>query len=109
MTRGTTRLINKALMRPLMIGGVEKRLVVANALLSFPLVASTHFHFPAVFLGVVFFIALHFVLIRVSKWDPHLGKLVKRCTRYSMNAYFPAKSHPLMTDFWKIKTVSRPW
>jgi len=106
--RGTVIVVNKALMR-LMIGGVEKRLVFANALLSFPLVASTHFHFPACLLGFGFFIAMHFVLLLISKSDPNLGKLFKRSTRYSLRAYFPAKSHPLMTEIWKIKTVSRPW
>lgn len=109
MTRGTIIVVNKALMRPLMIGGVEKRLVFANALLSFPLLASTHFHFPACLLGFIFFIGMHFVLLLVSKHDPYLGKLFKRSTRYSLRAYFPAKSHPLMTEIWSIKTVSRPW
>lgn len=109
MTRGTISVVNKALMRPLMIGGVEKRLVFANAFLSFPLFASTHFHFPACLLGLGFFMAMHFMLLLVSKSDPYLGKLFKRSTRYSLRAYFPAKSHPLMTDIWPIKTVSRPW
>lgn len=109
INQGTVRVVNKALMRPIMIGGIEKRLAVANALLSFPLIASTHFNFPAVFLGVFFFIAMHFVLLMVSKSDPYLGKLFKRSTRYSMRSYFPAKSHPLMTELWKIKTVTRPW
>lgn len=109
MTRGTIKVVNKALMRPLMIGGVEKRLVFANALLSFPLAASTHFQFPACLVGFIFFNVMHFLLLLVSKSDPYLGKLFKRSTRYSLRTYFPAKSHPLMTEIWPINTVSRPW
>jgi len=106
--RGTILPVNKALTRPIMIAGVEKRLCLGNVLLSFPLVASTHFHLPACLVGVVFFIVVHFMLMLVSKNDPHLGKLFKRSTRYSLRAYFPEKSHPLMIAIWKIKTVSRP-
>lgn len=109
MTRGTCLPVNKALMRPLMIGGVEKRFVLLNALLSFPLVASTHFHFPACFIGVLFFIGMHCIFLRVSKSDPHVGKLFKRSTRYSKQGYFPAKSHPSLQEVGKVNTVKRPW
>ena len=100
--------VNKSTIRPLMIAGVEKRLVFGNALLSFPLIASTHFHIPVCFIGVGFFIIVHVVLMWVSKHDPYLGKLFRRSTRYSIRPYFPAKSHPLMFNFWKVNTVSRP-
>lgn len=109
MARGTIGSVNKALIRPLMMAGVEKRLALLNALLSFPLIAATHFRIPACFIGIGFFIALHFLLVLVSKSDPHLGKLFKRSTRYSWRSCFPAKSHPSMTSVFKIKTVSRPW
>ncbi len=109
MARGTIIPVNKALIRPLMVAGVEKRLAVLNALISFPLVAATHFHLPTCFIGVGVYVLIHFLLVLVSKSDPHLGKLVKRSTRYLWRSYFPAKSHPSMTSLFKIKTVSRPW
>ena len=107
--RGTVQYVNKAMTRPLMIAGVEKKLALGNALLAFPLVAATHFRLPACLLGVVFYIVMHFILLLVSKSDPLLGNLFKRSTRYSLRPYFPAKSHPLMTEIYKIKTVSRPF
>ena len=107
--RGTPIIVNKAMMRPMMIANVEKRLVMVNALLSFPLVAATHFHFPAVFLGIGFFLISHFILIRVSKYDPMLGQLIKRSTRYAWRSYFPAVSHPNFKPSGKIKSLSRPW
>ena len=107
--RGTLTPINKASIRPLLIAGVEKRFVMVNALLSFLLVAGTHFHLPACLIGVGFFGVMHFLLAMINKRDPHLGQIIKRASRYSLRSYFPAKSHPLMLDLWAIKTVSRPW
>ncbi len=109
MTKGTLYHVNKATARPILIAGVEKRLSVANALLSFPLVASAHFHLPASLIGVVFFIAMQFLLRIVSKNDPMLATLFKRSTGYSFKPYFPAKSHPLRHKIPSVKSVSRPW
>ncbi|MCH9770126.1 MAG: VirB3 family type IV secretion system protein [Gammaproteobacteria bacterium] len=97
--------INKALMRPLLIGGVEKRLCLFNGLLSFPLIAATHFHFPSCLLGVGLFGVLHIMLRWVSKSDPYIGILIQRSTRYSIRSYFPARSHPLQLNFWPIRSV----
>ena len=74
--RGTPMPINKAMMRPIMIANVEKRFVLVNALLSFPLVAATHFHFPEALLGVVFFVIIHLILTQISKYDPLLGQII---------------------------------
>lgn len=106
--RGTALPVNKAMIRPVMIGGVEKHLALLNALLSFPLVAATHFDLPWCFLGLLFYAVFHVILRMISKYDPQLGKLFQRSTRYSIKSYFPAKSHPSAIDIWKIQTVSRP-
>ncbi len=104
----TTLPVNKAMIRPVMIAGVEKRLALLNALLSFPLIAATHFHLPWCFLGLGFYGVMHIVFRMITKADPLLAHLFKRSTRYSIKAYFPAKSHPSMTSCWKIITLSRP-
>lgn len=106
--RGTTVPINKAMIRPVMMAGVEKQLALLNALLCFPLIAATHFQLPWCFLGLMFYVLMHVVFQLISKNDPHLGRLFKRSTRYSIKAYFPAKSHPSMMAIWKITTISRP-
>lgn len=103
--RGTVLPVNKAMMRPLMIGGVEKHLALFNALLSFPLIAATHFHLPWCFLGLFFYAGMHALLRIISKQDPQIGKLFQRSTRYCVKSYFPAKSHPSMVEMWKIKSV----
>ena len=109
MAKGTVYMVNKATIKPLLIAGVEKRLAMGNALISFPLVASAHFHMPASLIGVFFFVVLQMLLRIVSKQDPLIATLFKRSTRYSIRPYFPAKSHPLMCSFLPIKSVARPW
>lgn len=104
---GTVRYVNKAMMRPLLIGGVEKRLMLMNSLLSFALVAATHFHFPVCLMGVGLFIVLHIVFRFISKHDPQVMTLFKRSTRYIVRPYFPAKSHAVMLEIWPVNSISR--
>lgn len=108
MARGTILPVNRAMLRPIMIAGVEKRLALLNAMLAFPLIAATHLHMPAALVGGVLYGVLHFGFVLISKNDPHLGKVLKRSTRYCVRPYFPAHSHPQQADVWKIKSVSRP-
>ena len=108
MARGTILPVNRALIRPIMVAGVEKRFALLNAMIAFPLIAATHLHVPACLVGVLLYGFLHFVFVLISKNDPHLGKVLKRSTRYCVRPYFPAHSHPLQTDIWKIRSVSRP-
>ncbi len=106
--RGATLPINKAMIRPVMIAGVEKQLDLLNALLSFPLIAATHFQLPWCFLGLMFYVLMHVMFQLISKNDPQLGRLFKRSTRYSIKAYFPAKSHLIMMAIRQINTIPRP-
>lgn len=108
MARGTVMPINRSMIKPILIGGVEKRLMMGNVLLSFPLIAATHFSLPAALFGVLFFIVLHGLLMLVSKSDPYMATLFRRSTRYSIRAYFSAHSSPLMTEIWPIRSISTP-
>ena len=107
--RGTIKEVNKSLLRPLLIAGVEKRLMLANAALCFPLVAATKLHFPACLVGFGVFALIHCVLIVVAKHDPNLGQVIRRATRYIAQSYYPARSHPQKINVRPIKTVARPW
>lgn len=97
--------INKAMLRPLLIAGVEKRLVVFNSVLCFPLVAATHLHFPSCLIGIMLFVVLHRLLVIVSKYDPQLGFLIKRASRYAWRPFYLAKSHPNKTDIRSVKSI----
>jgi len=101
-----THLINKAMMRPLLILGVEKRLFFCNGLLSFALIISTHLQIPICLTGVVFFALTHFILRQVTQYDPYFGLLFKRSTRYMVQSYFPDKSHPMVNTYGRVHSVS---
>ena len=103
--KGTMYRVNEALSKPILFGGVEKRLMFINAIFSFDIVLSAHFHAQALF-GIVFFMVVHFLLRMVSKHDPMLGTLFRRGTRYMRNAYFPATSHALHLDVTPVKSVA---
>ncbi len=97
--------INKAMLRPLLIAGVEKRLLVLSSVLCFPLVAATHLHFPSCLIGIVLFVVLHRLLMKVSKHDPQLGLLIKRASRYAWKPFYYAKSHPSVIDVRPVKSL----
>ncbi len=97
--------INKAMLRPLLVAGVEKRLVVLNSVLCFPLVAATHFHFPSCLMGIVLFVVLHRLFVVASKYDPHLSLLIKRASRYAWKPFYHAKSHPNKTDLRAVQSI----
>lgn len=91
---GTPYRLNRATVKPLLIAGVEKRLMMLNVLFNFPLVAAGHFHCSAVSVGIGCFIVFHLLFMPLSKTDPHFAKVFKRNTRYAFRAYFPALGHP---------------
>jgi type IV secretory pathway TrbD component len=103
--RGTVLTVNRALHRPMLIAGVEKRLAIANALLSFPLIAATHFKIPACFIGIIIYCIVHAILIKLSAFDPEIGLLFKRSTRYLSPHFFPAISHAHHTNLRKVNTL----
>ena len=99
------RSINTALMRPVLIAGAEKKLVIANALLSFLLINASAFHFPAVLLGIFSFMAGHVLLVLLAKHDPIVGALFKASMRYQAKRYYPARSRVCYRHLPSIKTV----
>ncbi len=107
--RGTIKPINKATLRPLLIAGVEKRLLLLNATLCFPLIAATRLKMPAVFIGVMLFAVIHLCLIKVSKYDPQIGLVFKRATRFSFKPFFPAMAHVSHQSTRKVMTLSKLW
>ena len=106
--KGTVHPTNRALIRPILIGGVERRLVFLNGLLSFPLIAATHFRLPAALLGIGFFVGFHVLLILVTKYDPCMGSIFKRNTRYIRQQYYPARSHVLFSSGWAVQSITLP-
>jgi len=99
--------INQALMQPVLIFGVERRLFIVNALIAFQLVAATRLSFPAAFVGLAFFIVLHIVLKILTARDPHFAALIKRSTRYSLPPFFSARSDARYQSRHRVSTLPR--
>ena len=100
--------INTALQAPILFAGVEKRLMLLNALLCFPLIAASHFHLASIWLAVLLFIVLHSLFIILTQYDPMMAVIFKRATRYVLYPFFPAVSHPSQLSSYPILTVTRP-
>jgi len=104
---GVVTSIPHALVKPMLIMGVEKRLMLINAMTSFLLVASTRLQLPASLLGVAFFVMMHALLAMLAKYDPYMGVLFRRATRYSLQAYYPAVASVYAERALPVETVSR--
>lgn len=103
--RGTPHVVNQALSRPLLIGGVEKSLVMVNAMITYLLLAASHFHYLADIVGAVVCLILHSLMRMISKHDPFFATIIRRNGRYWKRPYFPAKSHPSQTATWPVYSV----
>lgn len=83
-------MVNKSLSRPILIFGVHKKWISMNALLSFPLLAASHFRFPAVFLGLGLFIVMHFITKMLTNYDVYLAELIKQNMQFNLTKFYPA-------------------
>ncbi len=104
--RGTVVDVNRALLRPILFAGVEKRLMMINILVCFPLVAMTHFKLPACFLGGILFSMLHLLFCHINRDDPHVANLLKRSSRFFWQGYYPPLSHARHIPLRTVKTLS---
>lgn len=106
--RGTISNVNTAMAKPLLYTGVERSLLMANAMICFPMIAATYLQLPACLFGFALFALNHILLTQLSQHDPIFASIIKRYTRYCMQHYFPARSHPSQTKAWPTETVVRP-
>lgn len=104
--RGTLVDVNRALLRPILLAGVEKRLMMANILLCFPLVAMTHFNIIVCLFTSILFGILHLLCQAINRDDPHVSNLLKRFSRYCWQGYYPPLSHVHHQPFYVVKTIS---
>ncbi len=83
-------MVNKALSRPILVFGVHKKWISMNFLISFPLLAASHFRFPAVFIGVGLFIVMHFITKILTNYDVYLAALIKQNMKFNLTKFYPA-------------------
>jgi len=105
--RGTPQSVNRAMIRPILLLGVEKRLAIANFALFGMFVECSRLHLSAVVISILLFGMTHFLLTRVSKSDPHMANIFVRYKRYAKPSFFPAKSYATTHKTRPIETVTR--
>jgi type IV secretory pathway TrbD component len=83
--------IHQSFLRPLLMLGAERELVILSAILSAMLVFSLANAYFAV-LGILFWLSSVAVLQRLAKIDPQISRVYVRHVRY--RNYYPASGHP---------------
>lgn len=92
--RGTIHTVNRAIHRPILIGGVEKSLFFGNSFALYLLIAASRMHVVPSLIALMGFLVMHAILRTVSKHDPFTAVIFRRAIRYLKRPYYPAVSHP---------------
>lgn len=100
--------VNTALNAPLLIMGVEKRLMLMNILITFLLLAAGHFHLTVCAVAGSLFVALHRIGMRLTQLDPNIALIFKRTTRYLKQSHYPAIGSPQAQFSWDVQSITRP-
>ena len=100
--------VNTALCTPLLVMGVEKRLMLVNILIQFLLLAAGHFHLFVCLASSILFIMLHRLCIQLTRMDPNIAIVFKRATRYLKQTSYPAISSPNARLGWDVISILRP-
>src|SRR5512143_25307 len=83
--------LHRALIRPILLLGAERELVLSTALLAAGLIFSVHQGWSAVLGGGLWLVGLA-ALQRMAKADPLLSQVLARQLRYQ--AWYPARATP---------------
>lgn len=87
--------LHRALIRPILVLGAERELVLSTALLAAGLIFSVHHWWSVVIGGVLWLLGLA-ALQRMAKVDPLLSQVLTRHLRYQRG--YPARSTPFAKD-----------
>lgn len=100
--------INRALLRPILVAGVEKNFMVLNGAVCFALIAAMHGQFPVSLISVVVFIVLHTLFLLCAKIDPYFSLVGRGAMPFIKQSYFPAKAHVLSRATRCVPSVELP-
>ena len=90
--------LHRALIRPILLLGAERELVLSTALLAAGLIFSVHQWWSAVLGGGLWLVGLA-ALQRMAKADPLLSQVLARHLRYQHG--YPARATPFAKDWRK--------
>ena len=81
--------IHPSLIRPLLLGGAERELVLMNGTIIAALIFGVGFHWVSLTVAALLATAGHWALTRAAKHDPRLSRIYVRHVRYQ--SYYPAR------------------
>lgn len=81
--------IHTSLIRPLLLAGAERELVLVNGTMIAALIFGVGFHWMSLTIAAVLATVGHWGLTRAAKFDPRLSRIYVRHVRYQ--GYYPAR------------------
>ncbi|HYN21022.1 MAG TPA: VirB3 family type IV secretion system protein [Thermoanaerobaculia bacterium] len=84
--------LHLSLLRPILVAGVEPRIVVLEGTLVATLLLGVGLHTFTVLCALLIALGVHPLLARLSKSDPHALAVYARAVRYQ--AAYPRAAHP---------------
>lgn len=85
-------LVHQSLVRPILLAGGERELVLVNLILIFALVLGVGPNPATLTVAVLLATAGHGAMVRLAKYDPQGWRVFARHFRYQ--DYYPAQAHP---------------
>ncbi|MEI6056853.1 MAG: VirB3 family type IV secretion system protein [Lentisphaerota bacterium] len=85
--RGTAVEINRALLRPILFCGAERKSTIIYGTLSLVVAASSNFKTPGIYIGPLIFIICHLFFVYLAKKDPQMIALYIRHIKYKQSFY----------------------
>ena len=105
--RGNSVSVNRALLRPILFCGAEKKATLIYGLLTVIIAVSSNFHAPGIYIAPVVFIVSHCFFLWLAKKDPQMIALYQRHLQFRQGFYPASGGVKTQPDKLKIlPTVS---
>ena len=95
--------IHPSLIRPLLLAGAERELVLMNGTIIAALIFGVGFHWVSLTIAALLATVGHWGLIRAAKFDPRLSRIYVRHVRYQV--YYPARPSTASPAAWVYPSV----
>jgi type IV secretory pathway TrbD component len=95
--------IHPSLMRPLLLAGAERELVLMNGTIIAALIFGVGFHWVSLTIAALLATVGHWGLTRAAKFDPRLSRIYVRHVRYQV--YYPARPSTASPPAWVYPSV----
>ena len=95
--------IHVSLIRPLLLAGAERELVLLNGTIMAALIFGVGFHWGSLAIAGLLATVGHWGLTRAARFDPRLSRIYVRHVRYQV--YYPARASTVAAAAWIYPSV----